>query len=136
MLFRTWCSIEFQGPCSRNLNLTLSENCIFGIYGPYAFYRFLIQVSLHIPWRKKAGYSRCIIEKDVQINIILFRTWCSIKFQGPSRRNMNLTRSQKFVFLESTVHKLIIIIIIIIIHKLIIIIIIIHKDKRQVIPGA
>jgi hypothetical protein len=34
MLFRTLCSIEFQGPCSRNLNLRQSENCIFGIYGP------------------------------------------------------------------------------------------------------
>jgi hypothetical protein len=33
MRFRTLCSIEFQGPCSRNLNLPWSENRIFGIYG-------------------------------------------------------------------------------------------------------
>jgi hypothetical protein len=33
ILFRTLCSIEFQGSCSKNLNLLLSENCIFGIYG-------------------------------------------------------------------------------------------------------
>ena len=31
-LFRTRCSIEFQGPCSGNLNLSRSENYIFGIY--------------------------------------------------------------------------------------------------------
>jgi hypothetical protein len=35
MLFRILCSIEFQGPCSKNLNLRRSENCIFGIYGQY-----------------------------------------------------------------------------------------------------
>jgi hypothetical protein len=34
MLFRTLRSIEFQGPCSRNLNFSRSENCIFEIYGP------------------------------------------------------------------------------------------------------
>jgi hypothetical protein len=34
MLFRTLCSIEFQGRCSRKLNLSRSENSIFGIYGP------------------------------------------------------------------------------------------------------
>ena len=35
MLFRILCSIEFQGPCSKNLNLRRSENCIFGIYDQY-----------------------------------------------------------------------------------------------------
>jgi hypothetical protein len=34
MLFRTLRSIEFQGPCSRDLNLGQSENCVFRIYGP------------------------------------------------------------------------------------------------------
>jgi hypothetical protein len=37
MPFRTLCSIEFQGSCSRDLNLGQSENCIFGIYDQYAF---------------------------------------------------------------------------------------------------
>jgi hypothetical protein len=32
MPFRTLCSIEFQGACSRDLNLGQSKNCIFGIY--------------------------------------------------------------------------------------------------------
>jgi hypothetical protein len=31
---RTLCSIEFQGPCSRDLNLGQPENCISGMYGP------------------------------------------------------------------------------------------------------
>jgi hypothetical protein len=30
--FRTLCSIEFQGSCSRDVNLGQSQNCIFGIY--------------------------------------------------------------------------------------------------------
>jgi hypothetical protein len=34
MLFRTLCSIEFEGSCRGNLNLGQSENYIFGIYGP------------------------------------------------------------------------------------------------------
>ena len=33
MRFRTLCSIEFQGSCSKTLNLPRSENCIPGIYG-------------------------------------------------------------------------------------------------------
>ena len=37
MPFRTLCSIEFQGSCSRDLNLGQSENCIFVIYDQYYF---------------------------------------------------------------------------------------------------
>jgi hypothetical protein len=33
MPFRTFYSIEFQRPCSKNMNLSRSENCIFRIYG-------------------------------------------------------------------------------------------------------
>ena len=33
MPFRTLFSIEFEGSCSKNLNLRRPENCIFGIYG-------------------------------------------------------------------------------------------------------
>ena len=32
MSFRTLCPIEFQGSCSRDLNLGQSEDCIFGIF--------------------------------------------------------------------------------------------------------
>jgi hypothetical protein len=35
----------------------------------------------------KAGYSRCIIEKDVKVNIMRFRTLRSIKFQGLCSKN-------------------------------------------------
>jgi hypothetical protein len=34
MRFGTLRSIEFKGPCSRDLNLGQTENCIFKIYGP------------------------------------------------------------------------------------------------------
>jgi hypothetical protein len=53
----------------------------------------------------KAGYSRCIIEKDVKVNIMRFRTLRSIEFQGLCSRNWKLLRSET-IFLESTVHKL------------------------------
>ena len=49
MRFRTLRSIEFQGLRSRNWNLPRSENYIFGIYGPYAFYKYLTRVSLDSP---------------------------------------------------------------------------------------
>ena len=62
--FRTLRSIEFQGLCSRNLDLLRSENCIFTIYGTYGLSQCLSRVSKDSPWRYKAVYSRCIIEKD------------------------------------------------------------------------
>jgi hypothetical protein len=49
MRFRTLRSIVFQGLCSRNWNFSRSENYIFGIYGPYAFYQCLTRVSLDSP---------------------------------------------------------------------------------------
>ena len=53
----------------------------------------------------KAGYSGCIIEKDVKVNIMRFRTLRSIEFQGLCSRNWNLSRSKNCI-LESTIHKL------------------------------
>ena len=53
----------------------------------------------------KAGYSRRIIEKDVKVNIMRFRTLRSIEFQGPCSRNWNFSRSE-IAFLECTFHKL------------------------------
>ena len=98
MRFRTLRSIEFQGLCSRNWNFSRSENCNFGIYGPLAFYQWLTRVSKDSPWRYKAGYSRCINEKDVKVNIMRFRTWCSMEFQGLCRWNWNLPRSENLIF--------------------------------------
>jgi hypothetical protein len=51
MRFRTLRSIEFQGLCSRNWNISRSENYIFAICGPEAFYQCFIRVSLDSPWR-------------------------------------------------------------------------------------
>jgi hypothetical protein len=53
----------------------------------------------------KADYSGCIIEKDVKVNIMRFRTLRSIEFQGLCSRNWNLSRSENCI-VESTVHKL------------------------------
>jgi hypothetical protein len=99
MLFRTLCSIEFQGSCSRNLNLGQSENCIFGIYCPYAFCRRLIRASLDVLEDKKQVFpAACVIEKDVKFNIMLFRTLCSIEVQGSCSRNLNLGQSENCIF--------------------------------------
>ena len=46
----------------------------------------------------KAGYSRCIIEKDVKVNIMRFRTLRSIEFQVLRSRNWNLARSENYIF--------------------------------------
>ena len=46
----------------------------------------------------KAGYSRCIIEKDVKVNIMRFRTLRSIEVQGLCSRNWNLSRSENCNF--------------------------------------
>ena len=45
-----------------------------------------------------AGYSRCINEKDVKVNIMRFRTLRSIAFQGLCSRNWNLPRSESYIF--------------------------------------
>jgi hypothetical protein len=58
MPFRTLSSIEFQGFCYRDLNLGQSENCIFGIYDQYSFYRCLTRTSLEIVlWGKKQVFA-------------------------------------------------------------------------------
>ena len=46
----------------------------------------------------KAGYSRCIIEKDVKVNIMRFRTMRTIEFQGPCSRNWKFSRSENCIF--------------------------------------
>jgi hypothetical protein len=46
----------------------------------------------------KAGYSRFIIEKDVKVNIMRFRTLRFIEFQGLCSRNWNLSWSENCIF--------------------------------------
>jgi hypothetical protein len=45
----------------------------------------------------KAGYSRCINEKDVKVNIMPFRTLRSIEFQGPCSRDLNLGQPESCI---------------------------------------
>jgi hypothetical protein len=53
----------------------------------------------------KAGYSRCINETDVKVNIMRFRTLRSIEFQGLCS-STGIFHGLKTIFLESTFHKL------------------------------
>jgi hypothetical protein len=54
----------------------------------------------------KAGYSRCIIEKDVKVNIMLqFEPDVLSNFKDPVAETW-IYHGLKIVFLESTVHKL------------------------------
>ena len=73
MRFRTLRSIEFQGLCSLEFFTVLKLH--FWNLRPISFlpmtYSCLKRQSMKI---YKAGYSRCIIEKDVKVNIMLFRT--------------------------------------------------------------
>jgi hypothetical protein len=40
----------------------------------------------------------CVIEKDVKVNIMRFRTLCSIKFQGSCSRDANLGQYENCIF--------------------------------------
>ena len=76
-----------------------SENCIFVIYGQYAFCRCLrIRASLDVRGDKKQVLpAACLIEKDVKVNIMLFRTLCSIEFQGTCSRDLNLGQPESYI---------------------------------------
>jgi hypothetical protein len=83
MPFRTLSSIEFQGYCSRDLNLGQSENCIFGIYDQYSFCQCLTGTSLDLSGEVKRRYFQLSNRKNVKVNIMRFRILCSFEFQGP-----------------------------------------------------
>ena len=51
----------------------------------------------------RAGYSRCIIEKEVKVNIIRFRTCVLLNFKA-SAAETGIFHVMKTIFLESTVH--------------------------------
>ena len=52
-----------------------------------------------------AGYSRCIIEKDVKVNIMRFRILRSLNFKA-SAAETGICHDLKIAFLESTCQKL------------------------------
>jgi hypothetical protein len=54
----------------------------------------------------KAGYSRCIIEKDVKVNIICGFVPCGLLNFKASAAETGIFHGLKTIFLESTVHKL------------------------------
>jgi hypothetical protein len=91
-------SIEFQGSCSTDLKLGQSENSIFGIYDQLAFCQYLTLASTDLSMEVKACFSSCLIEKNVKVNIMLFRTLCSVEFQGSCSKNLNIRLSQNCVF--------------------------------------
>ena len=83
MPFRTLSSIEFQGSCSRDLNLGQSENSIIGIYDQYSFCQCHTRTSLDWSGEVKSRFFQLSNRKNVKVNIIRFRILCSIEFQGP-----------------------------------------------------
>ena len=88
MPFRTLSSIEFQGSCSRDLNLGQSENSIIGIYDQYSFCRCHTRTSLDWSGEVKSRFFQLSNRKNVKVNIMRFRILCSIEFQGPLLRKL------------------------------------------------
>ena len=54
----------------------------------------------------KAGYSRCMIEKDVKVNIICGFEPCVLLNFKASAAETGIYHGLKIVFLQSTVHEL------------------------------
>jgi hypothetical protein len=98
MAFRTLSSIEFQGFCSRDLNLGQIENCIFENYDQYPFCRCLTRTSLDLSGEVKSRFFQLSNRKNVKVNIICFRILCSFEFQGPLLQNLNLSRTKNCIF--------------------------------------
>ena len=48
--------------------------------------------------KKQVFPPACVIEKDVKVNIMRFRTLCSIEFRGSSSKNSNFSRSKNCIF--------------------------------------
>jgi hypothetical protein len=98
MPFRTLSSIEFQGSCSRDLNLGQSENCIFEIYDQYSFCTCLSRTSQDLSGEVKSMYFQLTNRKNVKVNIMRFRILCSIEFQGPLLQKLEFITVLKFYF--------------------------------------
>jgi hypothetical protein len=106
MRFRTLRSIEFQGLCSRNWNFSRSDNYIFGIYVPQAFYQWLTRVSKDSLWR----YTKQVIpgaqsEKAWKLILCGFVPCVLLNFKASAAETW-IFRGLKTIFLELMVHKL------------------------------
>jgi hypothetical protein len=98
MPFRTLSSIEFQGSCSRDLNLGQSENCIFGIYDQYSFCRCLTHTSLDLSGEVKSRFFQLSNQKNMKVNIMRFRILFSIEFQVPLLQKLEVFTVWKSYF--------------------------------------
>jgi hypothetical protein len=98
MRFRILCSIEFQGPLLQKLEfITVLK---------FYFWNLWSMVFLSLPHScitrqcldLKTSFSSSVIENDVKVNIMPFRTLSSIEFQGSCSRDLNLVQSQNCIF--------------------------------------
>ena len=105
MPFRTLSSIEFQGSCSRDLNLGQSENSIVGIYDQYSFCRCHTRTSLDWSGEVKSRFFQLCNRKNVKVNIMRFESYVLLISKAPCCKNLNFQRL-KILFLELTVNGL------------------------------
>ena len=99
MRFRILCSIEFQGPLLQKLEyITVRKFYFWNLLST----RFLSMPHSCISKQSldiKTSFSSSVIENDVKVNIMPFRTLSSIEFQGSScSRDLNLGQSKNCIF--------------------------------------
>ena len=51
-----------------------------------------------VDYKKQVFPAVCVIEKDVKVNIMRFRTLYSTEFRGYCSKNLNLSRSENRIF--------------------------------------
>jgi hypothetical protein len=84
MPFRTLSSIEFQGSCSRDLNLGQTENSIFGIYDQCSFCRCLTRTSLDLfVYVKSRFFQMSNRKKTWKLILCCFEPYVLLKFKAP-----------------------------------------------------
>ena len=106
MPIRTLSSVEFQGSCSRDLNLGQSENSISGIYDQYPFCRCLTRTSLELSGEVKIRFFQLSNRKNVKFNIICaFESYVLLNSKAPCCKILNF-HGLEIVFLEYTVNGL------------------------------
>jgi hypothetical protein len=96
--FECYVLLNSKAPCCKNVNISRSKNYILGIYDPLGFlsmpHSCITRQSLDI----KTSFSSSVIENDVKVNIMPFRTLSSIEFQGSCSRDFNLRQSENCIF--------------------------------------
>jgi hypothetical protein len=99
MPFRTLSSIEFQGSCSRDLNMVQSDNCIFGIYDQYSFCRCLTRTSLDLSGEVKSSFFQMSNRKKTwKLILCCFDPYVLLKFKAPVAKTWIYTPVWKLYF--------------------------------------